>query len=161
MADRGKKFEAQFAQDWSNTFLNSFRYRLHDQVTGYKITSRNPCDFICYSFPYLYLLEIKSHEGNTFPFSAFRQYEELIKYKDLNGAMVGVILWMITHDKVLYIPIDTFIKLKEEDKKSYNIKMLGNENYPAYEIPSVKKRTFLTSDYSVLEEIANEKFKRD
>ncbi len=68
---------------------------------------------------------------------------------------------MIDHEKVLYVPIETFIKLKEEDKKSYNIKMLGDENYPAYEIPSTKKRTFLTSDYSVLEEIANEKFKRD
>lgn len=66
---------------------------------------------------------------------------------------------MIDHEKVLYIPIDTFIKLKEEDKKSYNIKMLGDENYLVYEIPSVKKRTFLTSDYSVLEEIANDRFK--
>ena len=109
----------------------------------------------------MYLLEIKSHEGNTFPFSAFRQYEEMIKYKDITGAVVGVILWLVTHEKVLYIPIETFIKIKEEDKKSYNIKMLGDENYTAYEIPSVKKRTFLTSDYSVLEEITNEKFKRD
>lgn len=68
---------------------------------------------------------------------------------------------MVDHEKVLYIPIETFIKLKEGDKKSYNIKMLGDENYLSYEIPSVKKRTFLTSDYSILEEIANEKFKRD
>ena len=157
MADRGKKFEAQFAQDWLNTFPDSFCYRLHDQVTGYKITSRNPCDFICYKFPYLYLLEIKSHEGNTFPFSAFRQYEELIKYKYIKGVVAGVILWLVNHDKVLYIPIETFIKLEEEGKKSYNIKMLGDPEYPAYEIPSVKKRTFLTSDYSVLEEIANGK----
>ncbi len=161
MADRGKQFEEEFKKDWKESMPDSFCYRLHDQTSGYKIVSRNPCDFICYKFPYLYLLEIKSHEGNTFPFSAFRQYEEMIKYKDITGAMVGVILWMVDHEKVLYIPIETFIKLKEEDKKSYNIKMFGDENYPAYEIPSVKKRTFLTSDYLVLEEIANEKFKRN
>ena len=80
MADRGKQFEEQFKKDWKESMPDSFCYRLHDQVTGYKVTSRNPCDFICYKFPYLYLLEIKSHEGNTFPFSAFRQYDEMIKY---------------------------------------------------------------------------------
>ena len=156
MADRGKKFEAQFAQDWSNTFINSFGYRLHDQVTGYKITSRNPCDFICYKFPYLYLLEIKSHEGNTFPFSAFRQYEEMIKYKDITGAKVGVILWFVDHDScIVYIPIRTFIKLKEEGKKSFNVKMINDPNYDCLLLPSKKLRTFYKTDYSVLEQYDN------
>ena len=123
----------------------------------YKETSRNPCDFICHKLPYLYLLETKSHEGNRFPFSAFRQYEELVKYKDLPGVVNGVILWFIDHDKVLYIPIETFIKLKEEDKKSFNIKMVGDPNYLSYEIPSVKKIKFMTSDYSIMEDIANGK----
>lgn len=68
---------------------------------------------------------------------------------------------MVDHNRVLFIPIDTFIKIKSEDKKSFNIKMLGDDNYPSYEILSVKKRVFLSSDYSILEEIANEKYKRD
>ena len=42
-------------------------------------------------------------------------------------------------------------KIKKEGLKSYNIrKMLGDENYPVFEIPSYKLRTFMKSDYSEL-----------
>lgn len=52
--------------------------------------------------------------------------------------------------KVLYIPISTFKKLKEDEKKSFNIKMVGDAEYFSLEIPGVVKRTFIDSDYTVL-----------
>ncbi len=39
----------------------------------------------------LYLLEIKTHQGNTFPFQNLSQYEYLLSYKNLPGIVIGVI----------------------------------------------------------------------
>jgi len=48
------------------------------------------------------------------------------------------------------VPISTITKLKEDGKKSVNVKMLDDNSYNIIEIPSVKKRVFLDSDYSCL-----------
>ncbi len=40
--------------------------------------------------------------------------------------------------------------MKADDKKSVNVKMLDDKSYNIIEIPSVKKRVFLDSDYSCL-----------
>ena len=48
-------------------------------------------------------------------------------------------------------------KIKSEGLKSYNIrKMLDDSNYFALNIPSVKLRTFMNSDYSKLVELYGE-----
>lgn len=147
--NRGKKFEGQFKQDWMK-LPNAFALRLPDQQSGYYGTSANPCDFICYSYPNMFLLELKSHGGNTFPLSAFRQYDKLTKYQGTRGIKVGVVLWMCDHDVVLYIPISTFDKIVAEGGKSFNIKYVGDDNYKSYVIPSTKKRTYMESDWSYL-----------
>ncbi len=149
----GKNFETKFREQWAKTVPNSFCFRLNDQMSGYIGASKNPCDMICYQKPLLFLFELKSHKGNTFPFTAFRQYEELIQYKDIEGLKAGVILWLIELDKVLYIPIETFIKIKENDLKSFNYKVMKDDpEYVFFEIPSKKLRTFMNTDYSKLVE---------
>lgn len=60
---------------------------------------------------------------------------------------------MIDHDTVLYIPISTFTKLIKDGKKSFNIKMVGDDTYPSIVIPSIKKRVFMDSNYSCLTDI--------
>lgn len=77
MADLGKKFEARFRDDWTTSVRDSFIYRLNDQMSGYQGSS-NISDFICYKKPDFFLIECKSHAGNTFPFAAFRQFESLL-----------------------------------------------------------------------------------
>lgn len=149
--DYGKKFEQQFLSDIRK--LEDFVIiRLPDQQSGY-FGSRNIADFLGYKYPLFYILECKSIKGNTFPISNLTQYDNLISYSGHLGIRVGVILWMIDHDSVFYIPISTFKKLKEDGKKSFNIKYKGEEEYPHIIVPSVKKRTFLTSDYSFLRDI--------
>lgn len=96
------------------------------------------------------MLELKSHEGNTFPISCLRQYNKLITYKDKEGLNAGVIIWFIDHDKVIYVPITTFEKLIKDNKKSLNIVKDTPDKYFYINIPSVKKRTFLNSNYTVL-----------
>lgn len=154
--NKGKKFEDRFREDWLK-MPNAFILRLPDQQSGYFGTSANPCDFICYSYPNMFLLELKSHGGNTFPLSAFRQYEKIRTYNGKEGIKVGVVLWFTDHDKVLYIPVSSFDKIVADDKKSFNIKYLETQEYECYEIPSSKLRTYLASDWSFLVKLAEDK----
>lgn len=68
---------------------------------------------------------------------------------------------MIDHSKVLWVPITTFEKLKADGKKSFHFKMIGEEEYPSFEIESVKKRVFLDSDYMPFYNRCKEKYERD
>lgn len=147
----GKKFEAQFKKDILR-LPDVWLYRINDQMSGYFGSSRNICDFLVFKEPYLYLIEVKSHKGNTFPFSAFSQFIKLENEynKKIKGIKIGVVLWFIEHQEIVYIPIETFIKLKKENKKSFNIKMIDDNNYPCIKVPTTLKRIFLGADYSVI-----------
>ena len=152
--NRGKQWEAKFKQDWATTWKKAhqdhFLFRIPDQTSGYLTTSQNPCDFIGYTKGKLFLIECKSVEGNTLNFSAVRQYERLLKYKGLEGVFPGILIWYRDHDKVIWVPIEEAEKLKLGGAKSINIKILKDPNYKVLEIPSVKKRVFCDSDYSVM-----------
>lgn len=63
---------------------------------------------------------------------------------------------MIDHDVVVFLPVETVKKMKEDGHKSFNIKMLDKMDYKIIKIPSIKKRVFLESDYSVLADINQE-----
>lgn len=146
----GKQFEKKFYSDFINTVKDSFILRLYDQVSGYKNVSKNLCDYICYCEPLLYLIEVKSVKGNTFPIGNLTQYDKLKEKVGIKGVRAGAIIWFYEKDKVVYVPCSTFTKLIEDGKKSVNIKMLNEGMYRIIEIPSKKKRVFMDSDYSVL-----------
>ena len=62
--NKGKVWEEKFKQDWKKTFPGTFIFRLKDQMTGYKETSGNPCDFLCYPGENkLFMVECKEHKG--------------------------------------------------------------------------------------------------
>ena len=145
----GKDFERKLKTDWEKCFPNSFILRISDQMSGYKITAKNLCDFICYFNKNLFLVEAKSIRGNTFPFSNLSQYSQLTKKVGIPGVRVGVVIWFIDHARVLYVPISTITQMKKDGKKSVNIKTVLDD-YNVYELPSVKKRIFCDTDYSIL-----------
>lgn len=152
--NRGKQFEIKLREDWKTTMEDqacpdSFITRLPDALSGYRGSS-NVSDFIAYKYPDLFLLEAKSTHGNTFPFTNFRQYDKLLEYKGIKGLHPGVVIWFIDHDKVIYVPILSAEKMKLDGKKSINIKMLDSDDYYLLDIPSVKKRVFMDSDYRIL-----------
>jgi len=147
--NKGKAFESKFKQDFLKTVPNSTIDRLYDTTNGFRAIS-NISDFIGYSYPTIFYLECKSKEGNTFPFQNLTQYEKLTVKVGIHGVRAGVVLWFRDHDKVLYVPISAITKMKEDGCKSINIKMLEEKVYNIIEIPSVKKRVFLDSDYSCL-----------
>lgn len=120
-------------------------------MTGYKETSGNPCDFLC--FPgnnKLFLVECKEHKGASIPFTAIPQYERLLEYKDFPGVYPGVVLWLSEKDIVMWIGIKEMEKMVKDGKKSIGIKMLEDPSYNIMIIPSEKKRIYLESDYTSL-----------
>ena len=147
--NRGKKFEKQFYQDWLTTFPRSFIYRLADKMSKFKKSS-NPCDFIASKSGKIFLAELKSIYGNTLNFANIKQYGSLISYKDTENVFPCIIIWFIDWDKVVYIKIKEIERMKKDGKKSVNIKMLEEKEYGIIEIPSIKKRVFLKSDYTIL-----------
>jgi penicillin-binding protein-related factor A (putative recombinase) len=149
--NKGKVWEDKFRQDWRRCFPNSFMFRLKDQMTGYKETSGNPCDFLC--FPgngELFLIECKEHKGASIPFTAIPQYDRLLEYQGLPGIRAGVVLWLSEKDRVFWISIDEMEKMVNDGKKSIGLKMFEDKSYNIIEIPSVKKRVYLDSDYTIL-----------
>lgn len=149
MASRGKKFEDRFRADWKDSVPESMCYRLFDAMGGFKSVS-NVGDFICYKYPFIYLIDCKSKEGNTLPFSDLRQLDQMMEYVNIPGVNVGFIVWFIDHSRVLWIPAETMYKIKQEGLKSFNINKMKSEDYFFLEIPSKKLRMFMTSDYSWL-----------
>lgn len=140
----GKSFEQQFRQDIKR--LGVFLYRLPDQMSGYSGYSKNPCDFIVYTNPWLYLIECKSVHGNTFPLSNFTQYELMKSYATPDGVRGAVVIWFVDHDIIIYVPIEKVTELKQTNQKSISVKSLDGYRI----VPTQKKRVFLTGDYSFL-----------
>lgn len=144
--NQGKKFEEQFKKDWKDSFPESFLLRLRDNTSGYFGSSRNPSDFIAYCDGLLFLLELKSHDGNTFPLSKLTQYDDLISYEGLPGIEPGLVLWMKERDFVGFFPISTVKSMLDEGLKSINVNKLDGVDFLA--LPSTKKRVFMKTDYS-------------
>lgn len=146
----GKKFEDVFKIQWKKTIPDSTIDRLIDVTLGYKSIT-NVSDFIGYKMPNIFYLELKTHKGSSIPFDKITQYEKLVKKVGIPGVRAGVVLFLYEKDKVLYIPASTIKQLKDQGEKSVGIRHLGKYNIK--EIPSVKMRVFMDSDYSVLTQL--------
>lgn len=144
----GKQWEQKVKEDFLK-LSDSTIDRLYDVTTGYRTLS-NVSDFIGYKMPNIFYLEAKSVRGNTFPLTNLTQYEKLKPKVGIPGVRVGILLWFMEHDKCLYVPISTITQLKKDNKKSINIKMIEENKYNIYVVPSVKKRVFLDCDYTLL-----------
>lgn len=144
--NRGKQFEQKFKEDFLK-LPNSTIDRLYDTMSGYKAISQ-VSDFIAYRYPNIFYVECKSHKGASIPINNITQYDSLLSKVGIMGVRCGVVLWLYEKDVVLYIPIQTVKQLKDDGEKSIGLRHL--DNYRIINIPSVKKRVFMDSDYSVL-----------
>ena len=152
MADTiGKKWEAEFRKGWLKSFPGHFIYRRPDQVSGYKTTSQNPCDFITFAEKHLLMVECKAHAGASLPFSAIRQFDKLISYINVPDVFPGVLLWLYEKDLILWVPAATLRRMRDcEGKKSVGIKALEDLSYNIIKVPAEKKRTVMEADYKAL-----------
>lgn len=148
----GKKWEVEFKQDWKASLPNSFIYRLPDQMTGYKQTSMNPCDFVCFADKKLFMVECKEHKGISIPFSAMAQADRLIQYMELPDVYPGLLVWFSDPEvqKVIWVGAHTIKKMLDDGQKSIRLKMLEDPNNP-YNIKVLEgtvKKKFVKIDYS-------------
>ena len=119
-------------------------------MNGYKAI-KQVSDFIGYVYPNIFYIECKSHRGASIPMANITQYDKLIKKAGIQGVRAGVVLWLVDKDKVLYIPMSTVKQLKDSGEKSIGIRHL--EEYNIKEIPSIKRRIFMDSNYKLLTEL--------
>lgn len=147
--NRGKQFEKQLKEDWIKSIPDSSIDRICDSMSGYYSIS-NISDFIAYKYPNIYYLEAKSIEGNTFPLVNLTQYDKLVEKLGIPGVRVGVVIWFRSHDSILYVPISTIKKMKEDNKKSVNINTIDKDGYRYINIPTEVKRILPTGNYNVL-----------
>lgn len=144
--NKGKQFEERFKEDWIRTVPKSSIDRIYDTM-NYKKGISNICDFIGYKKPCIYYIECKSHKGNTFPFSKLTQYDKLVGKIGIPGVRVGVVLWMIEHDRIIYVPIKTVKQMKEDGLKSINIRTIDSSSYRFINIPAQKLQIYMRADY--------------
>ena len=136
----GKEFERQVFKDFSRVNGVSID-RIPDQVTRYKNSSSNICDFIIFkydqfSYSRLIYLECKSTHGASLPIYSEpkadkkgelhgfygnirdNQWEGLVTKSKIPGVRAGVLIWFIDKDVTMYVPIEVLQKLREDGHKS-------------------------------------------
>ena len=120
--------------------------RMRDHFDGRR-GSFNLCDFLFYTEGHLFPIETKSTHENTFNIKSFAQYERLKEVK-VKGVHPMVVIWFVNHNKVIAFPITSVEQMEKDGLKSIHIDTYMN--YPHIDVPSVKKRVFMDSDYKCL-----------
>ena len=145
--NRGKQFEGVIKKAFLQVPEVSID-RLPDQMTGYKVTSANICDFIVYKKPCEFYIECKSVHGASLPFSniADNQWNGLLKKNDIEGVHAGIICWFIDKDVTRYYPIINLYLRKCIGKKSINWKDDEFHNEQIITLEGKKKRVFFEYD---------------
>lgn len=153
MANYGKAFEQSFRENWKKCFPKpeGWIYRLPDQMNGFKQTSRNISDFICFVPNKLFIVECKETNGNTLNFSKIRQLDQLEEAIGYKKVYPGVLVWFSDHDKIFWVNAIDLKRMQADGKKSINIKMYDEENkYHLLDMEGKLKRVFLECDYHKL-----------
>ena len=146
----GKAFEDKFKKDWKRTFPDSVIFRLRDQISKFKESSKNPCDFICYTAGKIFFTEVKSKKKNTLPWSDIRQLKLLKEYVGYTGVYPIVVGWFIDHDTVFVINVKDIIQMQRDGLKSINIRHVKNGDYNIVTVPTEKLQVYVRADYTCL-----------
>ena len=136
----GKDLEADFKTSCPE---DMFIYRVPDIRYGVK----SICDFLLYSYPRLFLLELKSTQEKTFPLRniAPHQLQNMCKYNKSN-MVAGFIINFRQHDKTYFIKGNVLqLLITQQNITRLSIDIL--EDYGVL-IPQQKKRTRFRYDLS-------------
>jgi len=109
----------------------------------------------------MWMLECKETQEGTINFAKIPQLDRTDGLKDyigLKDVQPYIIVWFRKFDKVIAVPAAEALRIKNDSHKSISLKMLEDKSYYIIELPSVKLRTFLTTDYTYLlsEDVLNE-----
>ena len=111
---------------------------------------KNPCDFILYKIPHIYLLELKSHKGKSIPFGAIQLYqiESLHRYSQVDGVVAGFVFNFRDVSETYFVDAESiYYFYKAEERKSF---ALGWIRENGIHIPQGLKRIRYKYDLSSL-----------
>jgi penicillin-binding protein-related factor A (putative recombinase) len=129
----GKIFENNFKQS-SIGLQNIIVERIPDQVSM-KRNSKNVCDFLCYMYPNIFYIELKSTKGKTFAINRIsqHQWQQMMIRQEVNGVKCGILLNfrpVNDFEQCWYISLSELNKIATKGKKSIKldeIKQIGIE----------------------------------
>ena len=100
----GKIFEEEVKASIPSDF---YIERYKDDTAGFKGVA-NPADFRIYKYPYLFLLELKSHKGKSIPLDKIResQIKGLAKAVDYVGVFGGFLFNYRELEETYYVPVN-------------------------------------------------------
>ena len=150
----GKRFEQQIRDSVPG---NVYYYRLRDGTGAWskndgnvRFQQSNVCDCLLFAQNRLFMLELKSCKGKSFPFSKIRndQLSGLIDAQKYDGITAGIVINFNEHGRTFYIDIDVLErKIALGSKKSINLSEL---ELLGMEIPGTRKRVNYKWNLSVL-----------
>lgn len=151
--NRGKQFE-EVVKDCFNQCTDTYALRLYDPQGGY-VAVANPCDFIFYHRPKMYMVECKTIHGNTLPIYSpdpkkpygnisRTQWEGLLEASKY-GVVAGVMCWWVDNDVTRFLPIQSLVAYRAAGSKSVRYDYdLDNSLI----IKGEKKRVFFNYDFT-------------
>ncbi len=133
--NEGKQFEKDFKDSITDDI---YCLRLHDSATDWQsvknggqtrtmFTPKNPCDFILFKNPNMFMFEFKSGKSGRFSFDEkiikANQIEQLEKASKHSGLITGFIFNFRDVQETYFVDINKFIHFKDTSgKKSLNLK---------------------------------------
>lgn len=113
----GKTFEQEFKASIPPEY---YHYRLKDDTSGFYGVS-NPCDYILFRSPNLFLVELKTHKGKSIPFTHIRenQIQGMDKATQYGGVYGGFVINFRDLEETYYITVQDVIQfVKAGERKS-------------------------------------------
>lgn len=170
--DTGKQFEKDFKDSallYPDIYIERFKdSSFHGKIETVRV-AQNPCDYIMYKHPNLFLLEMKSTKSTSFSFSdkiiKQHQIDSLIKASEINGVKAGFLFNFrerefkkfpfIKENSVYYVPIEKFLNFRKKTTKTSinedDCKLLG------YQLKQRKKKIHFEYDiYDMIEKITQQ-----
>ncbi|MFT4413378.1 Holliday junction resolvase RecU [Fredinandcohnia humi] len=102
---------------------------------------KNPCDFILYKNPNIYLLELKSHKGKSIPFGAIQpnQIESLYRHNKIKGIIAGFVFNYRDNNETYFVDAVTVYHFYHMgERKSFSLEWARDKGIL---IPQKLKRT--------------------
>lgn len=143
----GKKAESKI-KEWLDRPEDGYSFdRFYDQMTGFYMTSRNICDFVCYRFPNQYYIESKATYQDRFDFAVIpdHQIEGLYQKSKIDGCYGLIIILFATYKRAFILDIRDVVN---SDVKSINIKKVDKWKIPYKEISTVPNSRKKLLDYN-------------
>ncbi|WP_175638341.1 Holliday junction resolvase RecU [Metabacillus schmidteae] len=144
----GKIFELEFLNSFQGN--NIFFQRVKDDTLRYK-NVQNFCDFICFSYPHLYLLELKTTKQKSLPFSNIShfQIDSLFHYSQYEGIKAGLVINFRSHDyQTFLLPAEiAYPYYNNADRRSFPLEWVQDNGIF---LPSTLARTRYRFDISPL-----------